>query len=85
MNGQHLRSLPEKELTKLIGGRWRSAGILKESEGPFVEVRYLLPRSFSTAYKVITDHLAGWVFAIFILEFLLGENEIFNCSFVLHM
>lgn len=40
MNGQHLRSLPPAELTKLIGERWKSAGLLKESEGPFVEVRF---------------------------------------------
>ncbi|XP_059664786.1 glutamate--tRNA ligase, chloroplastic/mitochondrial isoform X2 [Cornus florida] len=37
MNGQHLRSLPSEELTKLIGERWKSTGILTESEGQFVE------------------------------------------------
>ncbi|PON75207.1 Glutamate-tRNA ligase, bacterial/mitochondrial [Parasponia andersonii] len=37
MNGQHLRVLPSEELTKLIGDRWKSTGILTESEGPFIE------------------------------------------------
>ncbi|KAL7207122.1 hypothetical protein ACSBR2_019753 [Camellia fascicularis] len=37
MNGQHLRSLPSEELTKLIGEHWKSTGILTESEGLFVE------------------------------------------------
>ncbi|BFG40568.1 hypothetical protein CerSpe_268420 [Prunus speciosa] len=37
MNGQHLRALPSEELTKLIGERWKSTGILTESEGSFVE------------------------------------------------
>lgn len=37
MNGQHLRSLSPEELTKLIGQRWKSTGILTESEGMFVE------------------------------------------------
>ncbi|KAJ4713195.1 Glutamate--tRNA ligase [Melia azedarach] len=37
MNGQHLRALPSEELTKLIGERWKSAGILTKSEGPFVD------------------------------------------------
>ncbi|KAK4479667.1 hypothetical protein RD792_015196 [Penstemon davidsonii] len=37
MNGQHLRSLPSDNLTKLIGERWKSIGMLMESSGPFVE------------------------------------------------
>ncbi|KAH6778689.1 glutamate tRNA synthetase [Perilla frutescens var. frutescens] len=37
MNGQHLRSLPSDELTKLIGERWKSIGIVTESEGSFIE------------------------------------------------
>ncbi|KAK6920397.1 Aminoacyl-tRNA synthetase, class I, anticodon-binding [Dillenia turbinata] len=37
MNGQHLRSLPSEELIKVVGERWKSTGILTESEGPFVE------------------------------------------------
>ncbi|XP_010270569.1 PREDICTED: glutamate--tRNA ligase, chloroplastic/mitochondrial [Nelumbo nucifera] len=36
MNGQHLRSLPSEDLTKLLGERWKSAGILTESEGLFI-------------------------------------------------
>lgn len=38
MNGQHLRAIPSNELTKLIGERWKSTGILTESKGPFVDV-----------------------------------------------
>ncbi|KAG9149890.1 hypothetical protein Leryth_020255 [Lithospermum erythrorhizon] len=37
MNGQHLRSLPQEELNKLLGGCWQNAGLLKESDGLFVE------------------------------------------------
>ncbi|CAL5377893.1 unnamed protein product [Camellia sinensis] len=37
MNGQHLRSLPSEELTKLIGEHWKRTGILTESEGLFIE------------------------------------------------
>ncbi|EXB40441.1 Glutamate--tRNA ligase [Morus notabilis] len=37
MNGEHLRVIPSEELTKLIGERWKSTGILTESEGPFIE------------------------------------------------
>uniref|UniRef100_A0A1J3CY22 Glutamate--tRNA ligase, chloroplastic/mitochondrial n=1 Tax=Noccaea caerulescens TaxID=107243 RepID=A0A1J3CY22_NOCCA len=37
MNGQHLRALPFEKLTKLVGERWKSAGILTESEGSFVD------------------------------------------------
>lgn len=37
VNGQHLRSLPSEELTKLIGERWKGNGILNEAEGLFVE------------------------------------------------
>ena len=39
MNGLHLRSLPTGEVIKLIGERWKSNGILTESEGLIVEVR----------------------------------------------
>lgn len=37
MNGQHLRSLPDKELTQMCGKFLEKAGILAEHEGPFVE------------------------------------------------
>ncbi|GMH16315.1 hypothetical protein Nepgr_018156 [Nepenthes gracilis] len=37
MNGQHLRSLPSDELTKLIGEHWKSTKILNEAAGNFVE------------------------------------------------
>ncbi|XP_010521067.1 PREDICTED: glutamate--tRNA ligase, chloroplastic/mitochondrial [Tarenaya hassleriana] len=37
MNGQHLRALPFEKLKKLIGDRWKYAGILTESDGPFVD------------------------------------------------
>lgn len=46
MNGQHLKALPTEELLKSIGEQWTSAGILNESEGPFVEVRPMLPNVF---------------------------------------
>lgn len=43
MNGQHLRALPADKLTKILGEQWKNAGILSESEGPFVnEVAELL-------------------------------------------
>lgn len=38
MNGLHLRALPSKELVALIGERWKSIGVLAESEGLFIEV-----------------------------------------------
>lgn len=41
MNGQHLRALPSNELVALIGERWKSIGVLAESEGLFIEVRSL--------------------------------------------
>ncbi|KAG8383320.1 hypothetical protein BUALT_Bualt04G0000200 [Buddleja alternifolia] len=37
MNGQHLRSLPLEKLTKIVGERWKSTGVLTESGGSFVE------------------------------------------------
>ncbi|XVE49636.1 hypothetical protein DITRI_Ditri01bG0097400 [Diplodiscus trichospermus] len=37
MNGQHLRALLFEELTNLIGERWKSTGLLTESEGPFID------------------------------------------------
>ncbi|XXG74487.1 hypothetical protein AAC387_Pa07g3194 [Persea americana] len=37
MNGQHLRALPFDELTKILGERWKSAGILTESDGEFIK------------------------------------------------
>ena len=43
MNGQHLRAHPVDKLTKILGEHWKNAGILSESEGPFVnEVAELL-------------------------------------------
>ncbi|XP_022969046.1 glutamate--tRNA ligase, chloroplastic/mitochondrial [Cucurbita maxima] len=52
MNGQHLRALPSEELTKLIGERWKSTGILTESEGPFIEESVQLLKD---AIDLITD------------------------------
>ncbi|KAG7978512.1 hypothetical protein I3843_05G086400 [Carya illinoinensis] len=37
MNGQHLRALPSEEFAKLIAERWKSTGILTESEGTFIQ------------------------------------------------
>ncbi|XP_020268128.1 glutamate--tRNA ligase, chloroplastic/mitochondrial [Asparagus officinalis] len=43
MNGQHLRALPSDKLINIFGSRWKSTGILLESEGTFVkEVTELL-------------------------------------------
>ncbi|KAI5679580.1 hypothetical protein M9H77_00807 [Catharanthus roseus] len=52
MNGQHLRSLPSMELMKLIGQRWKSNGILTESQGQFVEEAVQLLRD---GIDLITD------------------------------
>lgn len=38
MNGHYLRAFPADELVKVVGERWKSSGILNESEGKFVEV-----------------------------------------------
>ncbi|KAL2926747.1 Glutamate--tRNA ligase chloroplastic/mitochondrial [Bienertia sinuspersici] len=37
MNGHYLRDLPSEELNKVVGERWKIAGILNESEGQFIE------------------------------------------------
>ncbi|KAG0464984.1 hypothetical protein HPP92_019148 [Vanilla planifolia] len=37
MNGQHLRALPAEQLMMLLGERWKSVGLLIESEGMFVK------------------------------------------------
>ncbi|XP_044509706.1 glutamate--tRNA ligase, chloroplastic/mitochondrial [Mangifera indica] len=52
MNGQHLRALPSEELTKLIGERWKSTGILNESAGPFVDEAIHLLKD---AVDLVTD------------------------------
>ncbi|KAK1424096.1 hypothetical protein QVD17_19408 [Tagetes erecta] len=52
MNGQHLKALPTDELLKSIGEQWSSAGILNESEGPFVEDAFKL---LEGGIDVITD------------------------------
>lgn len=40
MNGQHLRALPPEELLKIFGDRWKCTGVLLESEGIFIKVRF---------------------------------------------
>ncbi|KAL2479193.1 Glutamate--tRNA ligase [Forsythia ovata] len=52
MNGQHLRSLPSEDLTKLIGEQWKSTGILTESEGSFIEEAVQLLKD---GIELITD------------------------------
>nr|XP_043612692.1 glutamate--tRNA ligase, chloroplastic/mitochondrial [Erigeron canadensis] len=52
MNGQHLKALPMEELIKTVGTQWRSAGILNESEGPFIEDAFKL---LEGGIDVITD------------------------------
>ena len=38
VNGQHLRLLPQEQLTALIGAQWVRAGLTKKADGTFVEV-----------------------------------------------
>lgn len=38
MNGLHLRSLPQDELVKIFEDRWKSVGILVDSDGSFAKV-----------------------------------------------
>ncbi|XP_027087309.2 glutamate--tRNA ligase, chloroplastic/mitochondrial [Coffea arabica] len=52
MNGLHLRSLPTGEVIKLIGERWKSNGILTESEGLIVEEAFHLLKD---GIDLITD------------------------------
>ncbi|OVA00688.1 Glutamyl/glutaminyl-tRNA synthetase [Macleaya cordata] len=37
MNGQHLKALPSEDFIKLLAERWKTTGILTESEGMFVK------------------------------------------------
>ncbi|KAL3684264.1 hypothetical protein R1sor_002286 [Riccia sorocarpa] len=37
MNGQHLRSLPVEEISKMFGEQWLRAGLVSRSEGPFID------------------------------------------------
>lgn len=59
MNGQHLRALPSEELTKLIGERWKSTGLLTESEGPFIDVSFFLKYSLKVFYNCTTSCRTG--------------------------
>uniref|UniRef100_A0A2P2IPN2 Glutamate--tRNA ligase, chloroplastic/mitochondrial n=1 Tax=Rhizophora mucronata TaxID=61149 RepID=A0A2P2IPN2_RHIMU len=52
MNGQHLRALSSERLINLIGERWKSTGLLRESAGPFVEEAAQL---FKDGIDLITD------------------------------
>lgn len=52
MNGQHLKALPTEELIETIGEQWKSAGILNESEGLFIEDAFKL---LEGGIDVITD------------------------------
>ncbi|KAK9051866.1 hypothetical protein SSX86_028495 [Deinandra increscens subsp. villosa] len=62
MNGQHLKALPVDELIKTVGEQWRSAGILNESEGLFIEDAYKLLEGgidvITDAEKLLTDLLS---------------------------
>ncbi|KAF3777641.1 Glutamate--tRNA ligase [Nymphaea thermarum] len=62
MNGQHLRALPSNDLVKILGERWRTAGLLSESEGKFVEEAATLLKDgidlVTDADKVLSDLLA---------------------------
>lgn len=52
MNGQHLKALPTEELIKTVGEQWKSASILNESEGLFIEDAFKL---LEGGIDVITD------------------------------
>ncbi|XP_075104797.1 glutamate--tRNA ligase, chloroplastic/mitochondrial-like [Nicotiana tabacum] len=52
MNGQHLRSLPSEELNRIIGERWKDAGITTESQGIFIQDAVLLLKD---GIDLITD------------------------------
>lgn len=59
MNGLHLRSLPEDELAKIFEDRWKSAGILVDSDGSFAKVNLteqLITCAINLIEKEITDH-----------------------------
>lgn len=40
MNGLHLRSLPQDELVQIFEDRWKSVGILVDSDGSFAKVYF---------------------------------------------
>lgn len=42
MNGLHLRSLPQDELVKTFEDRWKSVGILVDSDDTFAKVYSIL-------------------------------------------
>nr|XP_016450073.1 PREDICTED: glutamate--tRNA ligase, chloroplastic/mitochondrial-like isoform X1 [Nicotiana tabacum] len=52
MNGQHLRSIPSEELNRIIGERWKDAGITTESQGIFIQDAVLLLKD---GIDLITD------------------------------
>ncbi|CAN6454159.1 unnamed protein product [Victoria cruziana] len=62
MNGQHLRALPSSDLVKILGKRWRTAGLLSQSEGEFVEDAATLLKDgidlVTDADKVLADLLS---------------------------
>lgn len=59
INGQHLRSMPNDELTRMIGDYWKQAGLVAESEGLFVKEAVELLKGgmelVSDAEKALTD------------------------------
>lgn len=83
MNGHYLRGLPSNELIKVVGERWKSTGILNESEGHFIEVclfwKQIMLRSLSYAafslqcmfsYQIQEKNNAG----------LLGSYKLLGCG-----
>lgn len=42
MNGLHLRSLSQDELVQIFEDRWKSVGILVDSDGTFAKVFLIL-------------------------------------------
>ncbi|KAI3938081.1 hypothetical protein MKW98_018637 [Papaver atlanticum] len=67
MNGQHLKALPSGDFVKLLAQRWKTTGILTESEGEFVnETAELLKDGIDLvpdADKALTNLLSYPLFA----------------------
>jgi len=52
MNGQHLRSLPNDEIERMVGGRWVEAGILSSESSPFVSAAVAIVQN---SLELVTD------------------------------
>jgi glutamyl-tRNA synthetase len=52
MNGQHLRALPDAELTSLVAGAWVEAGLLARADSPFARAAVAIVK---TQLELVTD------------------------------